>query len=220
MQKMRIFCLLLVSLLAISPVGAVLAQEEPQYVLSLTPTDGVYSTNMVAGRDKDIRVDLENIGEEAVTKIAIKSEIPDGWTIKYDPPRIASLAAYDNERIYATVNAPEDTATGDYFVKLWAEGDQASTEKVEIRVTVKVLEREETIEVRAVHPSIEAIAGSDFVFELEFKYGGDILGEPRSFDLKPTAPQGWEVYFTPQFETPFYGFSPNIGLVEKPAPGL
>ncbi len=200
MQKMRIFCLLLVSLLAISPVGAVFAQEESQYVLSLTPTDGVYSTNMVAGRDKDIRVDLENIGEEAVTKIAIKSEIPDGWTIKYDPPRIASLAAYDNERIYATVTAPENTATGDYFVKLWAEGDQASTEKVEIRVTVKILEREETIEVRAVHPSIEAIAGSDFVFELEFKYGGDILGEPRSFDLKPVAPQGWEVYFTPQFE--------------------
>jgi len=200
MQKMRIFCLLLVSLLAISPVGAVFAQEEPQYVLSLTPSDGVYSTNMVAGRDRDIRVDLENIGEEAVTKIAIKSEIPDGWTVKYDPPRIASLAAYDNERIYATVNAPEDTVTGDYFVKLWAEGDQASTEKVEIRVTVKVLEREETIEVRAVHPSIEAIAGSDFVFELEFKYAGDILGEPRAFDLKPVAPQGWEVYFTPQYE--------------------
>jgi len=155
---------------------------------------------MVAGREKDIRVDLENIGEEAVTKLAIKSEIPDGLTIKYDPPRIASLAAYDDERIYASVTAPEGTATGDYFVKLWVEGEQASTEKIEIRVTVKTIERVETIEVSVVHPTVEAIAGSDFVFEVEFKYAGDILGEPRSFDLIHTAPQGWEVYMTPQYE--------------------
>ncbi|TES89008.1 MAG: hypothetical protein E3J93_01385, partial [Dehalococcoidia bacterium] len=69
MQKLRIICLVLVSLMAISPVGAVFAQEEPQYALTLKPADGVYSTIMLAGREKDIRVDLENIGDEAVTKV-------------------------------------------------------------------------------------------------------------------------------------------------------
>ncbi|HET6477781.1 MAG TPA: NEW3 domain-containing protein, partial [Dehalococcoidales bacterium] len=200
MQKLRIICLVLVSLLAISPVGAVFAQEEPQYALSLSPTDGVYNTIMLAGREKDIRVDLENIGDEAVTKVAVMSELPDGWTIKYEPPRMATLAAFDSERIYASVTPPESTVPGDYFVTLWVESDQVSTEKVEIRVTVKVLERIETIELRAVHPAVEAIAGSNFVFEVEFKYAGDMLGEPKSFDLKHTAPQGWEVYMTPQFE--------------------
>ena len=213
MQKLRIICLLLVSLIAISPVGAVFAQEEeeppapvlimeeePEYALTLTPADGVYSTIMMAGREKDIRVDLENIGDEAVTKISIMSELPDGWTVKYDPPRIASLAAFDSERIYASVSAPADVATGDYFVKLWVEGDQASTEPVEIRVTVKRMEQGETLDVRAIHPSVEAIAGNDFVFEVEFKYVGDMLGPPQSFDLVHTAPQGWEVYMTPQFE--------------------
>ena len=200
MQKLRIFCLLLVSLLAISPAGAVFAQEEPEYALTMTPADGVYSTIMMAGRDKDIRVDLENIGDEAVTKIALNGELPVGWTVTFDPPRMPTLAAFDSERIYASVSAPEDIATGDYFVTLWAEGDQASTEKIEIRVTVRRLERAETIEVRAIHPSVEAIAGNDFVFEIEFRYVGDMLGDPKSFDLVPTAPQGWEVYFTPQFE--------------------
>jgi uncharacterized membrane protein len=213
MRKLRIICLTLVSLLAISPVGAVFAQEEeepptpvpimeeePEYALTLTPSDGVYSTIMVAGRGKDIRVDLENIGDEAVTKIAVNSEIPEGWSVTYDPPRMASLEAFDNERIYASVTAPEGTPIGDYFVTLWAEGDQASTEKLEIRVTVNRLERVESIEVRAIHPSVEAIAGNDFVFEIEFKYVGDMLGDPKSFDLVPSAPQGWEVYFTPQFE--------------------
>ena len=213
MQKLRIFCLLLVSLLAISPVGAVFAQEdeepptpvliseeEPEYALTLTPADGVYSTIMMAGRDKDIRVDLENVGDEAVTKIAFNGELPVGWTVTFDPPRMPTLAAFDSERIYASVSAPEDIATGDYFVTLWAEGDQASTEKIEIRVTVKRVEREETVEVRAIHPSVEAVAGSDFVFEIQFKYVGEMLGDSKSFDLVPTAPQDWEVYFTPQFE--------------------
>ena len=212
MQKLRIICLVLVSLLAISPAGAVFAQEEeepptpvpisggPEYALIMTPADGVYSTVMIAGREKDIRVDLENIGDEAVTKIAINSELPDGWTVTYAPPRMAALEAFDSERIYASVTAPEGTPTGDYFVTLWAEGDQASTEPIEIRVTINRPERVEAIEVRAIHPSVEAIAGSDFVFEIEFKYLGDMLGDPESFDLVPTAPQGWEVYFTPQFE--------------------
>jgi uncharacterized membrane protein len=200
MQKLRIICLALVSLLAISPVGAVFAQEEPEYALTMTPADGVYSTIMIAGRDKDIRVDLENIGDEAVTKIALNGELPDGWTVTFDPPRMSTLAAFDSERIYASVAAPEDIPTGDYLVTLWAEGDQASTEKIEIRVTVRRPEKAEGIEVRAIHPSVEAVAGSDFVFEIEFKYVADMLGDPKSFDLVPTAPQGWEVYFTPQFE--------------------
>ncbi len=214
MQKLRIICLLLISLLAISPVGAVFAQEGeeppapvlisdggPEYALTLTPADGLYSTIMMAGREKDIRVDLENVGDEAVTKIAFKSELPEGWTIKFDTPRMASLAAFDSARIYASVLAPENYTIGDYFVKLWVEGDQASTEPIEIRVTLKRLETAESIEVRAVHPTVEAIAGNDFVFEIEFKYVADnILGEPRNFDLVTKAPQGWEVYFTPQFE--------------------
>lgn len=211
MQKLRIICLLLVSLIAISPIGAVFAQEEEEppipvlimeegYALTLAPADGVYSTIMIAGREKDIRMDLENIGDEAVTKISIMSELPDGWTVKYDPPRIASLAAFDSERIYAKVSAPATVATGDYFVKLWVEGDQASTEPIDIRVTVKIMERVEALDLRAIHPSVEAIAGNDFVFEVEFKYVGDMMGPPRSFDLVTAAPQGWEVYMTPQFE--------------------
>ena len=201
MQKLRIICLVLVSLLAISPAGTVFAQDGQEYALTLTPADGVYSTIMMAGRDKDIRVDLENIGDEAVTKIALKGEVPDGWTLKFDPPRMAILEAFDSERIYASVSAPEDFATGDYFVTLWAEGEQASTEKIKIRVTLKRQEREESVEVRAIHPSIEAIAGNEFVFEVEFKYVAEsILGEPKSFDLVHTAPQGWEVYMTPPYE--------------------
>lgn len=203
MKIMTVICLLLVSLLAISPLGAVLAQEgeEPQYALSLTPSDGRYNTTVVAGRTNDFRVELENLGEATIDKITLAAEIPDGWTIKFDPPRLASLAVFDSKRIYATIGVPEGAETGDYMVSLSASGEQASAEKIDIRVTVKIPVKVEKIEMRAVHPRVEAIAGADFVFEVEFKCsGGEFMGKSRSFDLVTTAPQGWKVYMTPQYE--------------------
>jgi len=55
----------------------------------------------------------------------------------------------------------------------------------------------ESIELNSVYPKLEAIAGSDFEFEVEFKYTGP---ENREFQLKTTKPQGWEVFMTPPYE--------------------
>ena len=111
MQKLRILCLVLVSLLALSPAGAVFAQEEeePEYALIMTPADGVYSTVMIAGREKDIRVDLENIGDEAVTKISINSELPEGWTVTFPDrePIPIRLVAVEGDSIILDVGPYE-----------------------------------------------------------------------------------------------------------------
>jgi len=202
MKTVRIICLLLLGLLALNPLGAVLAQEEEeQYILMLTPADGRYDMIAIPGSERDFRVDLENVGEAAIDKITLSAEIPDGWTIKFDPARLATLAAFDSKRVYASIGVPEGTGAGDYMVSISASGEQASAEKIDVRVTVKIPVREEKIGMRAVHPRVEAIAGADFVFEVEFQYEAvELLGEARSFDLVTKAPQGWEVYMTPQYE--------------------
>ena len=201
MKIVRVLCLVLVSLLALSPFGAVFAQVGQQYALKFTPSDGLYNMITVAGQNRDFRANLENLGEEAVDKIAFSGEVPEGWAIKFDPPRLASLAAYGSQTVYVNISVPGNTAAGDYMVSFSAKGDQASTEKIEVRVTVREVVRAETIEVRAVHPKIEAIAGADFVFGIEFKYAGlSLLESTRAFDLVTKAPPGWEVYMTPQYE--------------------
>ena len=54
------------------------------------------------------------------------------------------------------------------------------------------------VKVEPTYPKLEAIAGADFEFEVELSYfRGE---EPRDFDLKATAPPGWEVYLTPKYE--------------------
>lgn len=195
-----ILFVILLGLLGLSPVSSVFAQDGPNYEMTLTPPDGLYNTVIIAGNNRDFRADLENIGDEPITKISFSGTAPDGWTLKFDPLRIASLEPFGSERVYANISVPEGTEAGDYFVSFSASGDQASTEKIEVRVTVRRPEAQQGIEMRAVHPRVEAIAGQDFVFEIEFKYAGEILGEPRAFNLNPKAPQGWEVYLTPQFE--------------------
>jgi len=86
MRILRVICLLLVSLLAISPIGNVFAQEEEppapvliseeetEYILSMTPTEGRYDMIAVAGQDRDFRVELENLGEAEITKISFSAE--------------------------------------------------------------------------------------------------------------------------------------------------
>ena len=56
---------------------------------------------------------------------------------------------------------------------------------------------EEKIEISPVYPKVDAIAGGDFVFEVEFMYVGE---EDRAFELRTIAPKGWEAYMTPPYE--------------------
>jgi uncharacterized membrane protein len=56
---------------------------------------------------------------------------------------------------------------------------------------------QEKIILRPDFPTVEAIAGSDFEFQIELIYIGE---DAKVFDLRTTAPTGWEVYMTPRYE--------------------
>ena len=81
---------------------------------------------------------------------------------------------------------------------------------------------EEELKISIVYPRVEAIAGGEFVFEVEFMYTGM---EPRSFELRTTSPTGWETYMTPPFEkekkisairlSPGYTYSDKTRVVVK-----
>ncbi len=90
------------------------------------------------------------------------------------------------------------------------------------------------IEMSVTYPVIKAVAGNEFEFEVSFKYtaptGAELgIGQtasPRNFLLKTTAPAGWDVYMTPQFQKekmlsaitlqPGYSFADKIRLVATP----
>ena len=213
MKMLRVICLLLVSLLAISPIGNVFAQEEeppapelisedePTYELSLIPYDGRYDTMIVVERAKILTFTLENSGTAAIDNIAFAAEGPEGWEAGFDPKEVTSLEAGESERIDVTMGVPSASAEGDYMITLTASGTQASAKEVDFRVTVKVPIVEAKVEIRPIYPTLEAIAGEDFVFEMELLYtSAKISDEPVVFNLTTKVPQGWEIYMTPPYE--------------------
>ncbi|MFC1931301.1 NEW3 domain-containing protein [Chloroflexota bacterium] len=213
MKMLRVICLLLVSLLAISPIGSVFAQEEEppvpeliseeeaSYELSLTPYDGHYNATIVAGRDRTIALNLENSGTAAIDNIVFTAEEPEDWEVGFDPEEVASLEAGESGRIDVTIEVPSTAVEGDYMVTLTASGTQASAKEVDFRVTVNVPIVEPKVEIRPIYPTLEAIAGGEFVFEVEFLYtSARISDEPVVFNLTTKVPQGWEIYMTPPYE--------------------
>ena len=204
MKTVRIICLLLVSLMAIYPLGAVLAQEEEEtsYSLTLTPALGRYNTEARAGTGKHFLVDVENLGTVSVDNITFSADLPYGWAVEFSPEKVDLLGALDRETIDVTIASPSVTEVGDYMVTLRASGAQASAEEIDIRVTVTAPVFEEKIEVMAVYSKLEAIAGGEFAFEVEYRFigAGGVTGESRDFELRATVPQGWDAYMTPRYE--------------------
>lgn len=200
MKLVRVVCLLLVSFLAISPLGSALAQEET-YALELTPYGGRYDTTIFTGKSRVISFTLENSGTATVNNISFSSGGPEGWDVKFSPDKVVSLEAGGDKRIDVTVAVPDGVEGGDYMITFIASGEQASTKKLDIRVMVKVPIREAKIEMRPIYPRLEAIAGEDFVFEVEFQYtAAKITSEPLIFNLLTTVPPGWDIYMTPPYE--------------------
>jgi uncharacterized membrane protein len=56
----------------------------------------------------------------------------------------------------------------------------------------------EGLALSATYPRLDAVAGSTFNFVVSLTYNGT---EPRVFDLRTTAPSGWDVSVTPQYQT-------------------
>ena len=57
----------------------------------------------------------------------------------------------------------------------------------------------EELTISSKHPKIEVTLGEKAEFEVELKYGGDILGDPRVFDLTVTGPKDWLTEITPKY---------------------
>jgi len=170
------FCLLLAILLAISPLGTVLAQEE-----SLTVT----ATNLPAGM----------VGEAySATLEATGGATPYSWSVSADGwPAGPSLNPATGE----ISGTPTEEGTANFTVKVTdsASPAQEATERLSIRINPIP-----SVDIKATYPAVEGIAGANFEFEVELTYQGEPGGEARNFELVLTTSKGWSAYITPPYQ--------------------
>ena len=172
------FCLLLASLMTIYVPTAVLAQgDTEEEALTIT------TTNLPAGM----------VGEAySATLEATGGATPYTWKVSAGKlPAGLSLNPTTGE----ISGTPTESGTTNFTIKVTDSATPAQEATEELSIFVRP---EPTIEIAPTYPKLEAVYGTGFEFELDFQYTGI---ETREFNLLATAPQGWTVYMTPQYES-------------------
>jgi len=176
------FCILLVSLITICVPTAVLAQEEPEEDL-LTITTTVLPFGMV-GEAYSATLEATD-GTTPYTWSVSKGSLPAGLTLNPATGEISGTPTEDGTA-NITIKVTDSTTP-----------PQEATQELSVRV-----DPEPRIVIKADFPKMESIAGIlggqlEYDVELVYEHRG---GEDRYFDLVVTAPEGWTVDMTPQFE--------------------
>jgi len=108
-----------------------------KYELSLLPATELYNTNVTAGKDNFFSVELGNEGSAPIDDITFSSQKPEGWTIEFTPEEVSSLAAGKTKTIDINIKPDAKAIAGDYSVSFQAASEQATAQRLEIRVTVE-----------------------------------------------------------------------------------
>jgi uncharacterized membrane protein len=105
------------------------------YGLKLTTPTGKLSTDITAGKEKTIKLVVENTGSAALRDIKLKGSTPPNWTTKFETDTVPKLEAGQKTTVQATITAPDDAIAGDYVTTFTAETPEVSSEAT-FRVSV------------------------------------------------------------------------------------
>jgi uncharacterized membrane protein len=108
-----------------------------RYELGLLPAIERYNTKVTAGKDNFFSAELMNEGSATIDDITFSSDKPEGWTIEFTPDEVSALAAGKTKTIDINIKPAAKAIAGDYSVAFRAASEQATAQKLEIRVTVE-----------------------------------------------------------------------------------
>ena len=106
------------------------------YKMSITTPSQTLNADAYAGKETAVAFYIQNSGSADLKNISLTSEAPSGWSVRFDPTSVDTIAAGQYTQVTAYISAASDAITGDYVVTLNAKSDDASTSS-DFRVTVK-----------------------------------------------------------------------------------
>jgi len=107
------------------------------YRFAFYPATGRLNTEVTAGQENHLTVEVANTGTVDINKFNFISSKPSGWTITFNPTRIDSLAPGMAKQVDVTIEPPGKTIAGDYLVTMTAVSEEflVSPRELELRVT-------------------------------------------------------------------------------------
>ncbi|HHX74452.1 MAG TPA: hypothetical protein GX699_06075, partial [Firmicutes bacterium] len=106
------------------------------YRMNFTGQGGILSTDVVAGSEKKITLEVSNTGSAPLTNINLSATTPKDWSVTFEEKTIDLLEPGETKQVVATLAASSNAIAGDYAVTMRASAKELSR-TAEFRVTVK-----------------------------------------------------------------------------------
>lgn len=106
------------------------------YDLQFTTPSGRLNADIIAGREKEVTLEIINNGSAVLNNINFSSREPQDWSVSFDPKTIDTLKPGESRQVTATIKADNKAIAGDYLVTLTA-STRETTDQTNLRVTVK-----------------------------------------------------------------------------------
>jgi uncharacterized membrane protein len=122
-----------------------IAEITASYAFVAETTSGRLNIKATAGKESQLSIIITNTGTAALGKITFSSSKPSGiaseeWRVTFEPDKIESLSAWDEQEVEVTIKPPSKTIAGDYMTTLQFDSDpkpSAAPPELDIRVTVE-----------------------------------------------------------------------------------
>jgi len=105
--------------------------------VSLSSQNGRLNTEAAAGQENHFTVVVNNTGTVILNNVTFSSSKPDGWTIKFSPEKVDSLALGGTREVDVTITPSAKAIAGDYMISFSPSDDSGSAYgSIDIRTTV------------------------------------------------------------------------------------
>lgn len=106
------------------------------YGMTITTPSETLNADAYAGKETAVTLYIQNTGSADLQNITLSATTPTGWSVRFDPTSVESIAAGEYTQVTAYISAASDAISGDYQVTLKAKTSDTSTSSA-FRVTVK-----------------------------------------------------------------------------------
>lgn len=106
------------------------------YRMELSTPTGRLSTDITAGKEKMVELQINNTGSSELEDIKLNSSSPVDWEVRFEPKIIESLLPGESATVNAHIKSSGKAISGDYVVSIQAQTPEVS-DSADFRITVK-----------------------------------------------------------------------------------
>jgi uncharacterized membrane protein len=106
------------------------------YKMELTTSNGLLSSNITAGDEKQVVLLVKNTGSLDIADVEMSASTPASWDVTFEPKKISDLIAGKESNVVATIKAGKKAIPGDYMVNINAKTSSVSSQ-ASLRIAVK-----------------------------------------------------------------------------------